>query len=66
MSALLHTHAQELGGGKRISEPSDEVRDKDIDLMTLALAPDAWPVCEMNYLREKGHFSITRDHAIRG
>lgn len=63
MSALLHTHAQELGGGKRISEPSDEVRDKDIDLMTLALAPNT---CKMNYLREKGHFSITRDQAIRG
>lgn len=66
MSTLLHTQAQKLGGGKRIFEPLDEVRDKDIDLMTLALGPDVWLVCVMNYLREKGHFSITRDKAIKG
>lgn len=65
MSARLHTQAQKLGGGKRIFEPLDEVCDKDVELKTLVLVPDAWLVCEMNYRREKGHFSITRDEAIK-
>lgn len=50
----LQTRAEELVGGA--FEPVDEAHDRDIDLMTLALTPDTWLVCGMNYLREKGHF----------